>query len=62
MAMSTEEAQKVLGNMAYPCTREQLVEHAQKVGADQQIVNALRDLPDQKFEDPSDVTQALRAE
>lgn len=60
MAMM-DDAQKVLGDVAYPCTRDQLVEHAQKAGANMDMIDDLRNLPDRKFQDPSDVTQALGA-
>lgn len=61
MAMM-DDAQKVIGDVTYPCTRDQLVEHAQKAGAKTEIIDDLRNLPDRKFQDPSDVTHALGAE
>lgn len=61
MAMM-DDAQKVLGDADYPCTRDQLVEHAQKAGAGTDMINDLRNLPDRKFQDQSEVTQALGAE
>lgn len=62
MAMNRDEAQKVLGDMSYPCTRDQLVDHAQKAGAGQNIIDDLRNLPDKKFQDPAEVTTALSSE
>ncbi|GAA3796498.1 DUF2795 domain-containing protein [Sphaerisporangium flaviroseum] len=51
--------QKFLSGVDYPATKEQLVEHAKKQGADKQALEALQRLPDKEYEGPSGVSKAL---
>jgi hypothetical protein len=53
------EVQKSLSGMNYPASRDQLVEHAKKSGADDSIVRALGKIPDREYEGPSGVSKEV---
>jgi hypothetical protein len=53
------QVQKALGDMDYPAGKEDLVKHAEEKGADEKVLSALKDLPDQKYETPADVNKEL---
>ncbi len=54
------QIQKYLKGVDYPATREQLVENARKLGADENICASLEQLPDEDFQTPADVSQAFK--
>ena len=51
--------QKYLSGVDYPVQKQDLLKHAEQNGADQDVRSALEQLPDQSFETPADVSQAL---
>jgi hypothetical protein len=53
------QIQKYLKGIDYPATKAALIENAKKMGADENVCASLEQLPDQKFEAPVDVSQAL---
>jgi hypothetical protein len=53
------EVQKYLSGMDYPATKEELVEHAQKQGAPQDILEALKQVPEGEYEGPNKVSSAV---
>ena len=53
------KAQKFLGGMSYPATKEQLVEHARSNKADQDVLDALQGIPDQEYDGPNEVSKAV---
>jgi len=53
------ELQKHLKGMDYPASRQDLVQHVQKQGADQNIRSLLEQLPDEQYETPADVSKAV---
>ena len=53
------QLQKHLKGMDYPASKEDLIEHAKKNGADEHALAALEDLPDDQYETPADVSKAL---
>jgi hypothetical protein len=53
------EVQKHLGGVDYPASRDELVAAAQESGADEETLQALRDLPAKDYEDPTDVSAEL---
>lgn len=62
MASSTPvQMEKYLKGMDYPASKQDLLECAKRNGADQQICDRIKDLPDQRYEKPTDVTKALSA-
>ncbi len=53
------QLQKHLKGMDYPASKQELIEHAKKQGADEDALSALEELPEQEYEAPTDVNKAL---
>lgn len=53
------ELQKHLSGLDYPATRDQVVQKAEDSGADDDVLRALRGLPDRQYEKPTHVTEAV---
>lgn len=53
------QVQKFLSGMDYPAKKQDLIQKAQSEGADQNVIDALNKLPDQEFQTPADVSQAI---
>lgn len=53
------QIQKYLKGVDYPATRQQLIDKARSLGADDTICASLEQLPDEDFETPADVSQAF---
>lgn len=51
--------QKSLKGVDYPAKKDDLVQAAEKNGADDDVLKALKNLPDDTFNKPTDVTKAL---
>ncbi|MDZ7957699.1 MAG: DUF2795 domain-containing protein [Aulosira sp. DedQUE10] len=52
--------QKYLKGVDYPATTEELIQHAQEQGADDDVLSILEELPeDEEFESPTDLSEAL---
>jgi hypothetical protein len=58
-AVNPVQVQKFLKGVDYPASKEQLIENAKKMGADENVATALEKLPEQEYEAPVDVSQAL---
>lgn len=56
------QLQKFLKGVDYPASKGALIENAKKMGADENVCNSLEQLPDEEFEAPIDVSQALSKE
>ena len=50
------EVQKALRGVSYPASKEQLIQHAQQSGASQDVLDALRALPDKQHDGPDEVS------
>ena len=51
---------RVLSTLPYPLDKEDVIAQAQQMGANQQIVGAMRQaLPDKTFNSPEDVKKAI---
>ncbi|PRX45949.1 uncharacterized protein DUF2795 [Prauserella shujinwangii] len=48
--------QKYLSGVHYPCSRDELVEHARDQGADGDVLEHLRSLPDRTYDGPNAVS------
>ncbi len=57
--VSPIEAQKFLSGLDYPASREQIVEHAEREGADEEIRSALEQIPDREYDGPNAVSAEL---
>jgi hypothetical protein len=53
------QLQKNLAGMDYPASKDDLVKKAQENGADQEVVDQLKKLPDKEYSGPDQVTQAV---
>ncbi|WNZ26048.1 DUF2795 domain-containing protein [Leptolyngbya sp. NK1-12] len=53
------ELQKYLKGMNYPASKDDLIDHAEEQGADDDILDLLEQLPDEEYETPTDVNQAV---
>lgn len=53
--------QKHLKGMDYPASKETLLQHAKKHGADQDAMDTLEQIPDQEYETPAEVSKAIGA-
>jgi hypothetical protein len=59
--VSPIDIQKALSGMDYPADKEQIIQHAQQHGADDDVLDALRKIPDRQYEGPSGVSSAVFA-
>ncbi|MFI0452755.1 DUF2795 domain-containing protein [Actinomadura sp. 6N118] len=53
------EVQKCLSGMSYPARRDDLVQHAEGQGVDQDLLEALRAIPDREYDGPSGVSEEI---
>ncbi len=58
-AVNPIHVQKFLSGADYPVGRDQLIEKAMKKGADPEVIQTLEKLPDDQYETPADVSEAL---
>ena len=58
-AVNPIELQKHLGGVDYPATRDELVKKAEQNGADSDVLEALRGIPDEEYDAPTAVTKAV---
>jgi len=57
--VSPAEVEKSLKGIDYPAKKEDLVKHAQQHGAKQEVLETLRELPEENFNSPIDVSKAI---
>ncbi|MCW2983996.1 MAG: hypothetical protein JWR63_1566 [Conexibacter sp.] len=60
MAPNVTEVQKALKGADYPADRDDLVALAERNGADEEVVDALRDADAESFDGPDQVMAALK--
>jgi hypothetical protein len=53
------ELQKHLGGVDYPASRDDLVRAAEQNGAGDDVLEALRGIPDREYDAPTAVTKAV---
>jgi hypothetical protein len=53
------EVEKSLKGIAFPARKEDLVKHAQKQGADQNVLETIKSLPEEEFHNAADVAKAI---
>jgi hypothetical protein len=54
------QVQKYLKGIDYPATKQQLIEHAKKNQASDDVISMLEDIKGNKFNDPADVSKGLK--
>ncbi len=57
--VSPIEIQKALKGMEYPADKDAVAQHAESQGAGEDVLEALRNLPDRSFDGPTGVNEAL---
>jgi hypothetical protein len=57
--VSPIEVEKHLKGVSYPAKKQELVKHAQKQGADDDVLQALKDMREQNFSSPVEVSKAI---
>jgi hypothetical protein len=55
------QLEKYLKGVDYPANKNDLIKRAEQNGADQQVLDTLKQLPDRTFEGPSGVSKAIGA-
>jgi hypothetical protein len=53
------QVQKFLGGIDYPASKEDIVNKAKEKGADGNVLEALQNLPDQHYDAPTAVSEAI---
>ncbi len=53
------EVEKSLKGINFPAKKEDLVKHAQQHGANQEVIETIKELPEEEFHTPIDVTKAI---
>ncbi len=53
------QVQKFLKGIDYPATKQVVLRTAQEQGADENVRTTLEQLPDQEFNSPNDISEAL---
>jgi predicted outer membrane protein len=54
------QIQKFLKGVDYPASKAELIENAKKMGADENILASLEQLPDEEFQTPADVSEVFK--
>jgi hypothetical protein len=60
MALQITEVQKALKGVDYPASRDDLAAHAERNGADRELVDALRNMSKRSFDGPNAVMKELK--
>ena len=55
------QLQKHLKGVNYPASKQDLIQRAEQQGADEKTLSALQQLPDQQFDAPTHVSEAISA-
>ena len=53
------EIEKCLKGMNYPAKKNELIKHAQQQGANRDVLETLKELRDENFNSPVDVSKAV---
>jgi hypothetical protein len=56
---SPAEVEKCLKGVDYPAKKQDLIKHAQQQGANQDVMEVLKEIRDQEFNSPIEVNKAI---
>ena len=59
MAVSPAEVEKYLKGVGYPTRKGELIKQAQQNGAPGEVINLLKQLREETYQRPTDVTKAI---
>lgn len=57
--ISPIQVQRYVSRLKFPITKESLVEKVKESGADKSIISTLEKIPDQSFDSPEEVSNAI---
>lgn len=57
--VSPIDIQKALSGIDYPASKDDLVQHAQSHGGDDEVLSSLRGIDDKQYDRPTDVEAAV---
>ena len=57
--VSPVEVEKSLKGIDYPAKKDDLIKHAKQQGASQDVLETLKELPEENFKSPIDVSKAI---
>ena len=58
---SSTDVQKVLGNVKFPASKNQLIEEARRQNLSSDIINVLESCPDRQYNSSSDIIQECKS-
>ncbi|HJT58373.1 MAG TPA: DUF2795 domain-containing protein [Ktedonobacteraceae bacterium] len=58
MAVNPIQLEKYLKGVNYPASKNDLIKQAQQNGADQNVLDTLKKLPDRNFDGPTGISKA----
>lgn len=53
------QVQRFLKGLDYPASKQEVINYAEKHGADQRVIETLERMEDQTFDMPADISQAI---
>lgn len=56
---SPKDVEKSLRGVDYPAKKQDLIKHAQSQGAEPQVMDTLKQLPEQTFDSPTSIAKAI---
>lgn len=59
MSPNPIQVQKFLGGIDYPASKDDILRSAQDSGADDEVLDALRGIPDREYDGPTAVSEAV---
>ena len=59
MAVNPIQLEKYLKGVNYPASKNDLIKQAQQNGADQNVLDTLKQLPDRNFDGPTGISKAI---
>jgi hypothetical protein len=58
---SSTDVQKVLQNVQFPATKQQLIEEARKQNLSSDVISVLQDCPDRQYNNSQDIINECKA-
>lgn len=58
-SVSPAYVQKFLSGMDYPASKQEIIDHAKKNNADQDVISILQQIPDQQYNSAADVSSGI---
>lgn len=59
MRVNRVQLQKNLSEVQYPVSKKALIMYAEEKGVDERVLRSFKDLPNQQYQTPLDISQAI---